>query len=489
MANLQNVIDQLKVNNMEQKETSDEVSGLNNRIATLVTMMKINNLDLMEALREKPSPSAPGQPAAAAAGGGGGFGLPPIAGLGAIGATLLAIGASITGLDTALRALKIGDIMIDVSKAVMRAIKAIRAFGTGVVNVFARLIPAATEIGNIIRAGFKAIPDGAVKFFDDLKLKIFTTIPEDVAKVTARVSKLFDPIRNGFNAVSELLRPVTTGLTAATESAGKILGSVLDFFQTALKVLDPFLGPIKTVLKAFMRPFIQIALTVVDFVEGFFKGFTGAGEDATFFDKLTAGIEGGIKGVIRGITEAIDLIFFGLPAWIAGQLGFDGVAEKIKEFNVTQFVDPIFDGIKKFFTEAFTGELELPSLSGATDFASDLLKTVLRAVLPDPNADTFSFAGLAAVPLKKTGVYEFAGYKENSDGQMVLPPAPAISAPTDSVRAAGAAAADRAPPTGAGVAPIINAPSSVSGDINNIGGANSMVTPMATSHDPTLMPH
>ena len=196
MANLQNVIDQLKVNNMEQKETSDEVSGLNNRIATLVTMMKINNLDLLEALREKPSPSAPGQPAAAAAGGGGGFGLPPIAGLGMLGATLLAISASITGLDTALRALKIGDILIDVGKAIGRAISAVKAFGTGVINAFSRLLPALTEIGNIVRAGIRAIPDSVFKFFDDLKLKIFTTMPEDIAKVSARVSQIFEPVRN-----------------------------------------------------------------------------------------------------------------------------------------------------------------------------------------------------------------------------------------------------------------------------------------------------
>ena len=486
MANLQNVIDQLKVNNMEQKETSDEVSGLNNRIATLVTMMKINNLDLLEALREKPSPSAPGQPAAAAAGGGGGFGLPPIAGLGMLGATLLAISASITGLDTAMRALKIGDILIDVGKAIGRAISAVKAFGTGVINAFSRLLPALTEIGNIVRAGIRAIPDSVFKFFDDLKLKIFTTMPEDIAKVSARVSQIFEPVRNAFNKVADFIRPIATGVGDAGAALGRVIGPIVDFFKAAFKAIDPLLKPIKMVIGVALRPFVQILLSVVDFVVGFFKGFTGTGEDATFLEKVTAGIEGGIKGVIRGITEAIDLIFIELPAWIAGKLGFDGVAEKIKEFNVTQFVDPIFNGIKKFFTDAFSGDLELPALGGATDFAKDLMKTVLRAVLPDPNAPLLSFAGAAAAPFKAIGAYEFAGYKENSDGQMVLPPAPTMTSPPDSVRAAGTVAAASAPPTAGRGATIVNAPSSRGGDTISSNSSNAIVAPMAASHDPTL---
>ena len=53
-----------------------------------------------------------------------------------------------------------------------------------------------------------------------------------------------------------------------------------------------------------MRPFTQILLTIIDFVVGFYEGFTS--EEGSMMDKVTAGIEGGLLGVVKGITEAID---------------------------------------------------------------------------------------------------------------------------------------------------------------------------------------
>jgi len=484
MANLQNVIEQLTLNKAAQDETTTKVAGLSTRVSALITSMKLNNMDMLEALREKSAPTRPAGPAAAAQGGGGGGGfnfLGGVAALGALGTTLLAIGASITGLDDELRALKIGDTLIRMGKAIARAVSAVMDFGRGVVNVFSKLGPAVAEISKVFREGFAKIPESVFEFFGKIKAGILTTIPESIARVQGRVGEFFKPLTDFFGRVSEFMKPIFDGVGATFETFGKVFGSILDFFKSALAFIDPVLGPLKTVLKTALRPFFQIVLTIVDFVMGFFKGFTG--EDGSFMEKLTAGIEGGIKGVIKGITEALDIIFIELPAWIMGKLGFDGLSAKIKEFNITQFVDPIFEAIKKFFKDLFAGDLELPSidLGGMGDMAGDLIKSILRKVLPDPNAD-FSlldprYYAKAAIP---DSVYEYAGYsrviKDGKVGEFTLPDA----------GAGNTAAITAAPPTGGSGATIVNAPSSRGGDTISSSSSSSMVMPMAPSHDPTL---
>ena len=483
MANLQNVIDQLSMNKLAQDETTEKVGGLNTRVSALITSMKLNNMDMLEALREKSTPSSPAGPAAAAQGGGGGGGgmgfLGGIGALGALGTTLLAIGASITGFDDDLRALKIGDTLIRIGKAIARAVNAVMDFGRGVVNIFAKLGPAVTEISRIFREGFAKIPESVFEFFNKVKGSILTTIPESIARVQGRVTEFFKPLTDFFGRVSEFMKPIFSGVGTTFETFGKVFGSILDFFKSALAFIDPVLGPLKTVLKTALRPFFQIILTVIDFVMGFFKGFTGT--DGSFMEKLTAGIEGGIKGVIRGITEALDLIFIELPAWIMGKLGFDGLAEKIKEFNITQFVDPIFEAIKKFFKDMFAGELSLPSidLGGMGDMAGELIKSILRKVLPDPNGD-FSlldprYYAKAAIP---NSIYEYAGYsrviKDGKVGKFSL---------QNDAAAGNTATIGAAPPTGMGGATQINAPQVRGGDTNVSSSSTAMAMPAAASMD------
>jgi len=486
MANLQNVIEQLTLNKIAQDETTEKVGGLNTRVSALITSMKLNNMDMLEALREKSAPSSPAGPAAAAQGSGGGGGgmgfLGGVTALGALGTTLLAIGASITGLDDEIRALKIGDTLIRIGKAIARAVNAVMDFGRGVVNVFAKLGPAVTAIREVFTAGFAKIPESVFEFFGKIKSSILTTIPESVGRVQGSVTEFFKPLTDFFGRVSEFMKPIFSGVGTTFETFGKVFGSILDFFKSALAFIDPVLGPLKTVLKTALRPFFQIVLTIVDFVMGFFKGFTG--EDGSFMEKLTAGIEGGIKGVIKGITEALDIIFIELPAWIMGKLGFDGLAAKIKEFNITQFVDPIFEAIKKFFKDMFAGELSLPSidLGGMGDMAGDLIKSILRKVLPDPNGD-FSlldprYYAKAAIP---DSIYEYAGYsrviKDGKVGKLSL---------QNDAAAGNTATIGAAPPTGTGGATIVNAPSSRGGDTISSNSSNAIVAPMAASHDPTL---
>jgi len=139
------------------------------------------------------------------------------------------------------------------------------------------------------------------------------------------------------------------GFTAEGAEGGK---GLLGFFGRIFKLLDPVLAPLKFVLKTALRPFTQIILTVVDFVKGFYDGFTG--EEGTMSDKILAGIEGGFIGVIKGITEAFDLLFVTIPAWLLEKFGMQNAAEVLRGFSLTALVDPIWAGIKGIVT--FVGD-------------------------------------------------------------------------------------------------------------------------------------
>ena len=97
-------------------------------------------------------------------------------------------------------------------------------------------------------------------------------------------------------------------------------------------------------MKTVLRPFTQILLSVIDFVTGFYKGFTG--EEGELSEKLLSGLEGGFLGIVKGITEGFDLIFLELPAMLAEKLGAGKAAEFLRGLKITDLVDPIWAGLK-----------------------------------------------------------------------------------------------------------------------------------------------
>ncbi len=131
----------------------------------------------------------------------------------------------------------------------------------------------------------------------------------------------------------------------ATGVAGR---GIFGFIGSVAKVLEPVLRPLRFVMTTVLRPFTQIILSVIDFVVGFYEGFTD--EEGALSDKVLAGLEGGFLGVIKGITEAFDLLFITIPAWLLEKLGMDNAAEFLRGFSLTDLVDPIWAGIKGLTT-------------------------------------------------------------------------------------------------------------------------------------------
>jgi DNA-binding transcriptional MerR regulator len=306
--------------------------------------------------------------------------------------------ASLTGADTAIRALKIPDM-----------IKGVRTFFTNIADYFDKIrkiqlpkieliggsagrfklplpeIPTprfVTATGDLIEAGKNfldiKIKTPAINFVDDvgqaidkIKLKIpkipdikipeiptpkFVSASVDFVKnIELELPKL-PQIKIGegdFSFIQKLKDILGNFPDGANDVAGK---GILGFIGSAAKVLEPVLKPIKFIMRTVLRPFTQILLSVIDFVIGFYKGFTNEAEDemSTFSDKLLAGVEGGFLGVIKGITEAFDLLFFTIPSWLLEKFGMTNVADILRGFSLTELVDPIWNGIKN--TVTFVGD-------------------------------------------------------------------------------------------------------------------------------------
>jgi hypothetical protein len=307
------------------------------------------------------------------------------------------IGAGIEAIDTSLDTIKATtngfidgvklSAMSKLTPAIELAGTKIDSFKTSITGFLdsanSRATSAFTGTTEVLDNKATAVKTSVQKFFDGIpRLKI--TMPE------------------GIGAIGDSIKAVFGSLDEGTGVLG-FLGKVAGF-------LKPLLTPFEFVLKTVMRPITQIFLSLIDFVVGFYNGFTGT--DGGFGDKLKAGIEGGVLGIIKGFTEAIDMIFIDLPAWLLEKLGFKGIADKLREFSLTAVVDPVWEAVKNFFKNMFndpSGTM-MSIARGAGNMAENFIKTILRMILPDPGADRawYDPRGLVAKAIPDS-VYEYAG--------------------------------------------------------------------------------
>ncbi len=469
MATLDDVTKKLKENNTENQlgheGTRIEISKIGSRFDKFFGILESNRLKDLENQREaKKKIAAP--PVKSGAGAAGGLGLlGGLASLSGITAIVSGIAASMTGLDDAFKALRVGQIaktLLATGKAFnMRAlsfIDSIKDFGRGL-KTFGTNFKNLLIIPDETKAAFKNIPknfklglfkalglgvDGkpvvttseGVKSFSSTIKGIRTSISNFLKPVTdifsategeSKISKAIKPITDFFDGLSTKFTSIAKffpsinfealkGLFGSAEKGTGILG----FFGKIFSFLDPLLKPFKYIIGLALRPIFQIVLSVIDFFVGFYEGFTK--DKGDLLEKLKSGFEGGIKGVIKGFTDAIDLLFFKIPAFFAEKLGFEEASKKLKEFSLTALVDPAWESVKNFFKEAFTNPTSTINklTSGVGNMAENFIKSILQLVLPDPNNTKGVFGGLAVRGLKALGAYEYAGYTTGNDGNLTL---------------------------------------------------------------------
>lgn len=401
-------------------------------------------------------------------------------------AAITAIGASLTGLDTALRAIKIADVAKNLALA-------LRAFSIGIADETARVLKRLGDIPKNLsrvivipdetKALFNTIPtrlaevfDGVFKQFDmfienfkigfnrigtkaagivDSVLKVgdFDTLAARAGAIVGKINQPFEALSKGITRISDGVGSVTKFLPSINLDALKaVFGSIddgtgiLGFLSRALSIFKPLLIPFEFAAKTILRPFTQILLSIIDFATGFVDGFKDA-EGEKLGDRILSGINEGIRSVIKGFTKAIDLLLIEFPAWIAEKLGFKNIASRLKEFNVTKFVDPVIDGIENFIKNLFSSQGRVDLVGDAEGF----FKKVLRYILPDPGLAFEPFNPKtwvsAAVP---DAVYRYAGINPDTGERLAPSTDTSVIAPPDGsvdasiVLAAKQAAADQA---------------------------------------------
>lgn len=224
---------------------------------------------------------------------------------------------------------------------------------TAVGGIVTALVAEATGLDPVLRAvllpfkTFKTWMLGIGNLFKGLtKIKL-----GGIGEIFGKIGGFFKSIGGAFKGIFSMLKQVK-GVGTIFKSIGSVFGGLFRFMGGLLK---PF-SKLAKVLRA--NPIVGIALTVIDGVVGFFKGFMNT--EGTLFDKLLGGLEGAFLGIVKGFTEAIDLLLFKIPSWLLGVLGFDGAAEALAGFSLTGMVDDLWEKIKWVFTHPIDAIMAIP---------------------------------------------------------------------------------------------------------------------------------
>ena len=158
---------------------------------------------------------------------------------------------------------------------------------------------------------------------------------KEMTSVLTRIVKGVETLADGVTSVES---------TKADSGGGGLLGFISSIF--GLKAFASFAAfgkTLKTVFPKLFLPFTVI-LAAVEFVKGFVKGF----EEGGFLE----GVKQGFQGVISSFIDVPLNLLKDLVAWIAGKLGFEGVEERLNEFNfdMAGLFGKAFDKARDFFT-------------------------------------------------------------------------------------------------------------------------------------------
>ena len=428
---LKELRDQLVANNEEQIATTDSVAALTKVMVDRFKLEDRNKLDDMEKLyesRRAPSTSKSRAPAAA----GGGFNFSDLLNRFALPA-LVALGASLTGLDAAIKALKIPDYTKSITKSIDRIGNGFRVLSDKFDTLRLRFMLWGDEIKKIVvptledikaRIPKITLPESVTQFVDNIRTRIGNIFPS-MDDIKARLPKMSIPIPDAVknfeiprvaipDAIKNLEMPDMTPLKnflVGTEAGGGVFGFLKNTLTFATDLISKTPG-LKFAFRLVGGPVTQALVSLFDFFTGFYKGFVGDLEpkydefgdlipdDRSMMAKVFDGLEGGIDGVLKGIIEGVQLLFIEIPKWILENLGVD--MSWMDNFSLwDDIISPVWEvikGIPKFIFSAEYRKEQMDKVKAAWDeaggftgIANDIWDTITGALagalenLPTPS--------------------------------------------------------------------------------------------------------
>jgi len=237
------------------------------------------------------------------------------------------------------------------------------------------------------------------------------------------IKKAGDSLKSIKTTIAGFVTPFTKTASQASKLKNVVLMAISPFklFGNFFKFFATKFGPLGKVLGKLFLP-VTIIMGIFDGIKG---AITGASEQEGTADKFIGGIFGAIKGILVGLVGMPLDLLKDLVAWIAGKLGMDSAAEALGNFSFSGLISNIIDTIRDFFSGivdfvvglfTFDGEKIKGGFSKITDAIGNVLKPLLRSILPDPTADLFSIAGIASKAIPSF-IYDYAGINKDT-GEM-----------------------------------------------------------------------
>jgi hypothetical protein len=319
----------------------------------------------------------------------------------------------------------------NISAQFTRAISSVRAIfpiaewkdtiSTKALNFKAAILSPINNAISKLKLDFKVLK---IPSFPELKWpKVVTDIKLPTVELPDNLKNFKLPVFPDLIGENGFLTKTKNFIFGAGEAAK---GGLVGFFSGIADTVGKIPG-LKAGLRIVGGPWLQGFISLIDFVTGFYKGFTDqeavydSATGQTFMkersltDRILGGLEGGILGLIKGITGAFDALFIRLPAWLLEKLGMEDAANFLREFSLTDLVDPIWNGIKnifKFFSDPEYRKEQVELFKGKfTNMLSEAIENIrlffadlLDKINPfNSNKDSLTSADLLASKRKALG--------------------------------------------------------------------------------------
>ena len=233
--------------------------------------------------------------------------------------------------------------------------------------------------------------------------------------LTDDIKKATDSIKSIKSSIAGFVTPFAKTAEQGKKLKGLVMMAISPFklFADFFKFFAAKFAPVGKVLGKIFLP-VTIIMGIFDGIKG---AISGAAKEEGVANKFIGGITGAIKGILVGlIGMPLDLLK-DLVGWIAGKLGFENAQESLKGFSFSGLIGNIIDTIRSFFEGVvdivvglftFDGDKIKSGFGDVFGAVGDVIKSILRAVLPDPTAELMSIAGIASRAIPDF-VYEYAG--------------------------------------------------------------------------------